>query len=132
MTIGGWILFIFIIIMIAIVDVFIIADSAGASSEIALVITISLFIIIATLFGMLWFFNNTASGQRAMIDQKSDLNNGLERIVTVYTANGDVIAKYEGKIDIEDNDGGYVIFDFNGKRYMYYNCFVESIADIGD
>lgn len=34
------------------------------------------------------------------------------------------------KIDIETNDGGYVKFDYKGKRYMYYNCFVESIADI--
>lgn len=33
-------------------------------------------------------------------------------------------------IDIDTNDGGYVKFDFNGKRYIYYNCFVESIADI--
>ena len=30
----------------------------------------------------------------------------------------------------ETNNGGYVKFDFNGKRYIYYNCFVESIADI--
>lgn len=29
-----------------------------------------------------------------------------------------------------DVNGGYVKFDFNGKRYIYYNCFVESIADI--
>ena len=40
------------------------------------------------------------------------------------------LATYNGKIDIETNDGGYVKFDFNGKRYIYYNCFVESIADI--
>lgn len=40
------------------------------------------------------------------------------------------LATYEGKIDIDTNNGGYVKFDFNGKRYIYYNCFVESIADI--
>lgn len=38
--------------------------------------------------------------------------------------------QYTGKIDIEGNDGGYVLFDYEGKRYTYYNCFVESIADI--
>ncbi len=32
-------------------------------------------------------------------------------------------------IDIETNDGGYVKFDFDGKRYIYYNCFVETIAE---
>ena len=46
------------------------------------------------------------------------------------TADGKKLATYEGKIDIETNDGGYVKFDYKGKRYMYYNCFVESIADI--
>ena len=68
---------------------------------------------------------------RALTDQKSELSNGLERTITIYTANGDKIAEYSGKIDIEGNDGGYVLFDYNGKRYTYYNCFVESIAEIG-
>lgn len=52
------------------------------------------------------------------------------RSITVYTADGEVIATYSGKIDIDTNDGGYVKFDLDGKRYIYYNCFVESIADI--
>lgn len=101
-------------------------------SKIKLVISVSLTLIImmAAYFGLNWYYTSTASGRRAVIDQQSDINNGLDRVVTVYTADGNVIAKYEGKIDIESNDGGYVIFDFKGKRYMYYNCFVESIADI--
>lgn len=74
---------------------------------------------------------NTASGQRALVDQESELSNGMERVIRVYTANGDLIAEFEGKIDIEGNDGGYVLFDYDGKRYTYYNCFVESIAEIG-
>lgn len=79
---------------------------------------------------MLWYFGNTASGQRAITDQKSDFENGLERVIRVYTADGNIIAEYEGIIDIEGNDGGYVLFDYQGKRYTYYNCFVESIAEI--
>lgn len=71
-----------------------------------------------------------ASWSRAVTDIRSDIGGGLNRTITVYTANGDVLATYEGKIDIETNDGGYVKFDFNGKRYIYYNCFVESIANI--
>ena len=61
---------------------------------------------------------------------KSDFGNGLERTINVYTADGEIIASYSGKIDIETNDGGYVKFDLDGKRYIYYNCFVETIADI--
>lgn len=71
-----------------------------------------------------------ASWSRAITDIKSDINNGLERTVTIYTANGEIIAQYKGKIDIEDTEGGYVKFDYDGKRYIYYNCFVESIANI--
>ena len=67
---------------------------------------------------------------RALTDFRSDMTGGLNRVINVYTADGDIIATYSGKIDIESNDGGYVKFDLDGKRYIYYNCFVESIADI--
>ena len=70
-----------------------------------------------------------ASLDRAITDAKSEIGNGLNRTITVYTANGDVIAEYKGKIDIQESEGGYVKFDYNGKRYIYYNCFVETIAD---
>lgn len=70
-----------------------------------------------------------ASMDRWDTDIKSDLNGGLNRIINVYTADGKIIASYEGRIDIETNDGGYVKFDYDGKRYVYYNCFVETIAD---
>ena len=72
----------------------------------------------------------TASCQRQLTDIKSNFTGGLERTINVYTANGDLIATYSGKIDLDTNEGGYVKFDYNGKRYIYYNCFVESIADI--
>lgn len=71
-----------------------------------------------------------SSCSRMYVDLKSDISNGLDRTINVYTANGDLIATYSGKIDIDTNDGGYVKFDFEGKRYVYYNCFVETIADI--
>ena len=88
-------------------------------------------VLIAAVYGGLrWYFQNTASGQRALVDQKSELANGLEQTITVYTADGNIIAEYTGNIDIEGNDGGYVLFDFDGKRYTYYNCFVESIAEL--
>lgn len=130
MTIVGWVVFAVIagcLILGAICG-------AVACENIAARITIPIICVLAIiglLIGMLWYFGNTASGQRAMVDQQSDLGNGLNRIVRVYTANGDIIAEFEGKIDIEGNDGGYVLFDYQGKRYTYYNCFVESIAEIG-
>ena len=130
MTIAGWVVFATAAVCL------ILGAIVGAvlCENILARITIPIICVLATigvLIGMLWYFGNTASGQRAMVDQQSDLGNGLNRIVRVYTANGDIIAEFEGKIDIEGNDGGYVLFDYEGKRYIYYNCFVESIAEIG-
>lgn len=130
MTIGGWVVFAIIAICLILGAI----SGAVLCENIAARIMVPILCALATiglLVGMLWYFGNTASGQRAMVDQKSDLGNGLNRIVRVYTANGDIIAEFEGKIDIEGNDGGYVLFDYQGKRYTYYNCFVESIAEIG-
>ena len=130
MTISAWIISIIMAIGVASFSILLINDVYKNTSKI-LIGLIAIILIAAPFLSFKWYYANTASGQRALVDQKSELTSGLERTVTVYTANGDIIAQYEGKIDIEDNDGGYVIFDFEGKRYMYYNCFVESIADIG-
>lgn len=130
MTIGGWIGFAVIAVCLILVAI----GGAVLCENIVARIIVPIVCVLATiglLIGMLWYFGNTSSGQRAMVDQQSDLGNGLNRIVRVYTANGDIIAEFEGKIDIEGNDGGYVLFDYQGKRYTYYNCFVESIAEIG-
>lgn len=130
MTIGGWVVFTLLALCVVGGVVFIMLCWKSTRGRVLTVI-LGIAVIVAILLGMFWWFNNTASGQRALTDQKSELANGLERIVRVYTANGDIIAEYEGIIDIEGNDGGYVLFDYQGKRYTYYNCFVESIAEIG-
>lgn len=129
MTIGGWVLF-GIVVVLAFVTAFMMSLEFSRGGK-AVSFTIAGVISNIALVGMLWYFNCTADGQRQLVDQRSNLSNGLEQVVTVYTADGDVIAQYEGQIDIEANDGGYIKFDFEEKRYMYYNCFVESIADIG-
>lgn len=128
MTITGWIFFVVFAVLIAVCGIGI-GTTLESKTGTIISSVISVGLIFALLVGMLWLFKNTASGQRALVDQKSNLD-GIERSVTVYTANGDIIAEYKGKIDIETNDGGYVKFDFGGKRYIYYNCFVETIAQI--
>lgn len=87
---------------------------------------VAVVVVLALAIGLM---TGCASVDRFKTDVKSEINDGLQRTITVYTANGDVIAKYEGKIDIQESDGGYVKFDYNGKRYIYYNCFVETIAE---
>lgn len=131
MTLGAWIACVVIIAMFLAFGFGIlpaIADNDRRTRRIGG--TIAVVLSAALFFGLLWYYNSTASGRRALLDQRSELQNGLNRTVTVYTANGDVLAQYNGKIDIEANDGGYIKFDFEGKRYIYYNCFVESIAEV--
>ena len=130
MTVTGWVAYICITALV-VSGGLIVGSMYNTGAEKILVTMVCIFITAAILFGLLWYFNKTASGQRALVDQKSNLHGGIERTVTVYTANGEVIAQYKGVIDIDTSDGGYVKFDFEGKRYIYYNCFVETIAEIG-
>ena len=46
--------------------------------------------------------------------------------VRVFDYKGDLIAQYEGKLDVQENDHK-VLFDLDGKRYIYYNCLVEVV-----
>lgn len=71
-------------------------------------------------------FTGCASFDRSMKTIHSDFGGGLDRIVVVYSMTGEEIARYEGKIDIEENESK-VLFDLDGKRYIYYNCLVEVI-----
>ena len=87
---------------------------------------ICVILVIVTLLSL----TGCASWQRFKTDVKSDFSGGMQRTIKVFTANGDLLAEYEGKIDLSANNGGYVKFDFDGKRYIYYNCFVESIAEL--
>ena len=67
-----------------------------------------------------------ASVNRSIKNIKSDFTNGLNREINVYSYNGELIASYKGKIDIQINDTK-VLFELKGKRYIYYNAVVEVI-----
>jgi len=73
------------------------------------------------------FLMGCASCDREMESCVSDMSGGLNRIVRVYSLDGNLIASYDGLIDIDDNQNGSVMFDMNGKRYVYYNAIVEVI-----
>ena len=66
-----------------------------------------------------------SSCERAAKNWDSEFG-GLNRIVNVYDYEGDLIATYEGNLDVEVNQSK-VLFDLNGKRYIYYNAVVEVI-----
>ena len=65
------------------------------------------------------------SWERAKKDWDSEMG-GLNRVVNVYSYDGKLIATHEGNLDLQENEGK-VLFDLNGKRYVYYNALVEVI-----
>ena len=133
MTIPGWIIFGLIslsVFTMAICALYVFEDSPKWFRF--SIIVLAGVVLFASYKGLNWYFTETASGQRAVVDQRSELNNGLERTINILNAEGEVIRTYTGIIDIEGNNGGYVLFDYDGKRYTYYNCYLESIADIGE
>ena len=87
---------------------------------------------IAVIFAIGIFCAGCASWERFKTDMKSDMSGGLNRTINIYTADGELMRTYTGKIDIEEKQGGYIKFDFDGKRYIYYNCFIETIAELED
>ena len=65
------------------------------------------------------------SFQRSVKTFKSEYAGGLERRVEVYSATGELLKTFEGKLDIESNEyGNKVLFDMDGKRTIIYNATV--------
>lgn len=86
-------------------------------------LTVVIVLIIGIAGCNIWYWN-TESGQRQIKSIKSS-NVGLDRHIKVYSQSGELIAEYEGKIDIEDTEyGNKVLFDLNGKRIVLYNATV--------
>ena len=83
----------------------------------------------ALIAGLLLVFSISTTGcftescSRDFKSCSSDFNGGLERTVKVYSQTGELIAEYEGKFDIEENEGK-VLFDIDGKRVIIYNALV--------
>lgn len=84
-------------------------------------------VVFALLIVSLFAFCGCASCSRDLKSCSSDINGGLYRTINVYSLDGELIATYEGKIDIDNNANGSVMFDLDGKRYVYYNAIVEII-----
>lgn len=53
----------------------------------------------------------------------SETSGGIDRTVTVYDINGEEVAKYTGRSDVEESSQEGVVkikFDCNGKRHIIY------------
>lgn len=88
---------------------------------------ITIIVVGGLIFGLTWFYNNTGSGARALKDQYSELNNGINRDIKVIESNGFVSYEFSGKADLEMHDD-YIVFESDGKRTIIYKSYTSTIV----
>lgn len=129
MTIGGWIFFGFLAFCIASCALWICME-VDTKSGTALTIVIAAILIFGMLFGFRWYYQSTASGQRALKTQESNLGGGLYRTVEVYSYDGDLIKSWSGEFDVTENDQE-TFFDIDGRRVIIQGGIIinEEVED---
>ena len=91
---------------------------------------VSIAIFIGAIFGINWYNTSTASGIRAYKDYQSNMNNGIEREITITAEDGREIFHYKGKVDVEsDHEDNYIKFESEeGKWYLIYYGITDTIV----
>lgn len=131
MTIGYWV---FVAFVAAVGLGFTIYQFSEDTTHGIISLFVTMFVVGAIISGGTWYYNNTATGLRALKDQQSNLSNGIEREIIITAEDGREIYYYRGKCDIETNDN-YILFeDENGNRQMIYWGITDTIiiSEIGD
>lgn len=131
MTIGAWIGLFFIIVCGVIVTGLCIWWGVETKKAIAYWCAVGAFVLTVAISAIfIWYRMTSASGRRVLKDQQSNLNGGIERVVSVYDIDGDLIAQYSGKFDIETDRESYILFDDEqGKRHIIYYTTGTIIVD---
>lgn len=132
LTIGNWIAVgIFLVIgIIAAVSFFVHYETGLAIT--AIIITI--LVCGVTILGFTWWHTHTAEGARSYKDYESNINNGLNREITITAEDGRQIFHYEGKVDIEtkhEGNANYILFESEeNKRYIIYYGIQDTVLII--
>lgn len=125
MTIGAWVL----VVILGIIGIGGAAFCffADLKTEGIIAILITIIVVGGLILGLSWYYNNTGSGLRAMKDQQSNLNNGINRDIKVIESDGSVSYEFRGKADLEMNDD-YIVFESDGKRTIIYKSYTSTIV----
>ena len=125
MTIGAILLLIIIALTIGIIPIYFFVNYYATAGVISLLVCIIIFI--GCVAGFVWYYNSTASGARALKDQQSNFNKGLNREITITAEDGREIYHYKGKCDIETQDR-YILFEGeDGLRRTIYWGITDTI-----
>jgi len=57
---------------------------------------------------------------------ESNMSGGLDRTIKIYSYDGKLLSEHKGKFDVQDSENK-ILFDLDGKRYIYYNTVAEII-----
>ena len=90
---------------------------------------VTVIVTIGICAGLIWWLYGTESGARAIKDTESNVKGGIERIVTVYDIDGEIIQQYEGKFDVSYDADRIKFDDENGKRHIIYYTTGTVIID---
>ena len=96
----------------------------------------AILILIITAFVILVIVANiclTESGKRKLKTFESNFTGGICRVVKVYDVEGDIIAEYKGKFDIEYDENRILFDDENGLRHIIYyptgNIIIDEVSE---
>lgn len=129
--IGIWVMVILIAIAGIAIAVACGIECMTAGGKIAGVI-VSLLVAALICGGLLWYLYGTEPGKRLQKTFHSETSGGIERIVTVYDVNGEIIAEYNGKFDVTYDDCRVLFDDEDGLRHViYYTTGTVIIDEIG-
>lgn len=121
-TLLDWILFGIVFACMIGVIIFMIVEKVDAKYKIIALI-IEVVLIVAMVGGCAAYHTKTESGKRSLKTWKSETSGGIDRTVTVYDINGEEVAKYTGRFDVEESSQEGVVkikFDCDGKRHIIY------------
>lgn len=124
MTIGMWVTVFIILLAGGVITAFLIWWAVDEQSIAPAVFgTIAAVITVAGCITIIWFASTSESGKRALKEQQSDLNGGLQRTVTLYSYDGEEIKSWTGKFDVSSSETE-TYFDIDGKRVIIHGSIV--------
>lgn len=128
LTLGEWIFVGLATLITLVITIAIFCDGEKVNGIIAF--AIGAFITVAIMGGCHWYNTHTAAGARGYKDWKSNIDNGINREITITAEDGREIFHYEGKVDIESNhEDNYIKFESEeGKRYIIYYGIQDTIV----
>lgn len=131
-TLGDWVGIVLSFIGVAIIGVFISAYFEAGKKGVTIALLVS-FIVAGLIAGGIALYNtHTESGKRALKSWESEISGGMNRVVHVYDMEGEEIATYQGKFDIQENAQEGIVkvkFDVDGERHIIYGSTGTIVID---